>query len=72
MAQTVKNLPAVQETWILSLGWKDHLKQGMATHFSILARRITWTEEPHRLPSWGRKRVRTTNTFSIFFPFNLP
>ena len=45
-AQTVKNLPAVQETWVRSLCGKDPLKEGMATHSSILAWRIPWTEEP--------------------------
>ena len=49
MAQTVKNLPAVQETWVQSLGWEDPLVKGMATHSSILALRIPWTEEPGRL-----------------------
>ena len=46
VAQLVKNLPAMQETWIPSLGWEDPLEQGMATHSSILAWRIPWTEEP--------------------------
>jgi len=40
----VKNLPAMQETWVLSLGWEDPLEKGMATHSSILVWRITWTE----------------------------
>ena len=43
VAQLVKNLPAVQETWVQSLGWEDLLKKGKATHFSILAWRIPWT-----------------------------
>ena len=43
VAQLVKNLPAVQETWVRSLGWEDPLEKGMATHSSILARRIPWT-----------------------------
>ena len=43
VAQLVKNLPAIQETWVQSLGWKDHLKKGKATHPSILAWRISWT-----------------------------
>ena len=43
-AQIVKNLPAVQETWTHSLGWEDPLEKGMATHSSILAWRISWTE----------------------------
>ena len=46
MAQVVKNLPAVQETQVQSLGWEDPLEKGMATHSSILAWRIPWTEEP--------------------------
>ena len=45
----VKNLPAMQETQVQSLGWKDPLEKGMTTHFSILAWRIPWTEEPGRL-----------------------
>ena len=57
MAQTVKDLPAVQETWILSLGWEDPLEKGMATYFSILAWRIPWTEEPGRLQPMGSQRV---------------
>ena len=46
VAQLVKNLPAMWETWIRSLGWEDLLEEGMATHSSILAWRIPWTEEP--------------------------
>ena len=42
----IKNLPAMQETWIQSLGWEDSLEKRTATHSSILARRIPWTEEP--------------------------
>ena len=53
VAQMVKNLPVVQETWIQSLGWKDPLEKGMATHSSILAWRIPWTEDPGRLQSMG-------------------
>ena len=45
MAQTVKNLSAMPETWVLSLGQEDPLKKGMATHFSILAWKIPWIEE---------------------------
>ena len=47
----VKNLPAKQETWIQSLGWKDPLEKEMATHSSILAQEIPWTEEPGSLQS---------------------
>ena len=46
MAQTVKDLPAMQETQVQSLGQEDHLEKGMTTHSSILTWRITWTEEP--------------------------
>ena len=57
MAQTVKNLLAMQETWVLSLGWEDPLEKEMATHSSILAWRIPWTEEPGGLQSMGLQRV---------------
>ena len=53
MAHMVKNLPVVGETWVGSLGWEDPLEKGMATHTSILAWRISWTEEPGRLWSMG-------------------
>ena len=46
VTQTIRNLPAVQETWVQSLGWKDPLEKGTAAHSSILAWRILWTEEP--------------------------
>ena len=59
MARTVKNLPAMQETQVLSLGWEDILEKGMATHFSILAWRIPWTEEPGYSP-WGHKESDMT------------
>ena len=58
VAQTVKNLPAMWETWVQSLGWEDPLEEGMATHSSILAWRIQWTEEPGRLKSMRLQRVR--------------
>ena len=58
MAQTVKNPPAMQETWIRSLGWEDSLEKGMATHSSILAWKIPWAEEPGGLQSMGLQRVR--------------
>ena len=51
VAQMVKNLTAVQETWVRSLGWEDPLEKEMATHSSILAWRIPWTEEPGGLQS---------------------
>ena len=58
MAQLVKNLRAMRETWIQFLGWEDPLEKGMAIHSSILAWRISWTEEPGRLQSMGLQRVR--------------
>ena len=58
MAQTVKNLPAMQETCVQSLSQEDPLEKEMATHSSILTYRIPWTEEPGRLLSLGLLRVR--------------
>ena len=58
MAQTVKNLPAVQETRVQSLGREDPLEEEMATHSSILAWRIPWSEEPGGLQSTGSQRVQ--------------
>ena len=55
--QMVKKLPAVQETQVLSLGQEDPLEKKMATHFSLLAWRIPWTEEPGRLQSMESQRV---------------
>ena len=57
MAQMVKNLPAMQETWVLPLGWEDHVKKGMTTYSSILAWRFPWTEEPDGVQSMGSQRV---------------
>ena len=57
VTQTVENPPAMQETWIQFLGGEDSLEKGMATHSSILARRIPWTEEPGRLQTMGSQRV---------------
>ena len=54
----VKNLPAMQETWVQFLGGEDPLEKGMATHSRILAWRIPWTEEPGGLQSRGAQRVR--------------
>ena len=58
VAQSVKNLTAVRETQIQSLGWEDPLEKEMATHSSILAWKISWTEEPGGLQSIGSQRVR--------------
>ena len=57
MAQLVKNLPAMQETRVQSLGWEDPLEKGMETHSSILTWEIPWTEEPGGLQSMGSQRV---------------
>ena len=57
MAQTVKNLPAIQETQVHSLGQEDPLEKGMATHSTILAWRILWIEKPDGLQSMGSQRV---------------
>ena len=57
VAQMEKSLPAVWETWVQSLGWEDPLEREMATHSSILAWRMPWTEEPGGLQSMGSQRV---------------
>ena len=57
MVQAVKRLSTMQETWVRSLGGEDLLEKEMATHSSILAWKIPWTEEPGRLQSMGSKRV---------------
>ena len=59
VVQTVKNLPAMEETWVRSLGWEDPLEKGMVTHSSILAWRIPWTEEPGGLQSMGVTKSQT-------------
>ena len=79
VAQTVENPPAMQETRVRSLGWEDPLEKGMATHSSLLAWRIPWTEEPGGLQSRGLQRVRhdrvtkpppfTKITSVLTFPF---
>ena len=58
VVQTIKSLPAMQETWVLSLGQEDPLEKGMATYSSILVWRIPWTEETGGLQSMGSQRVR--------------
>ena len=61
MAQKVKNMPAIQETRVRSLGWEDPMEKEMATHSSILDWRIPWTEEPEGLYSpWVHKESDTT------------
>ena len=58
VAQTIKCLPALWQTWVQSLGWDDPLEKAMAPHSSTLAWEIPWTEEPGRLQSMGSQRVR--------------
>ena len=58
VAQTVKHMPTMWETWVQSLGQEDLLEKEMAPHSSILAWKIPWTEEPRRLQSMGSQRVR--------------
>ena len=72
LAQSVKNLPAVWETWVGSLGREDPLEKEMATHSRIIAWRVPWTEEPDRYRPWGCKSrtwlsywISTTSIFSI-------
>ena len=67
MAQTVRNLPAMWETWVQSLGWEDSLEKGVATHVSILAWRIPRTEEPGGVQSMGSQRVRHTKQLTLSF-----
>ena len=57
MAQTVKHLPAMQQTWVRTLGQEDPLEKEMAIHSSTLVWKIPWTEEPGRLQSMGSQRV---------------
>ena len=69
MAQMVKNLPAIQETWLQSMGWEDPLETGTVAHSSILAWRIQRTEEPSGLQSMWSQRIGHdcgANTFTLF------
>ena len=74
VAQMIKHLPAMWETWVRSLGWEDPVEKEMATHSSTLAWRIPWTEKSGRLQSLGSQRVRynwatSLNALEIFFLF---
>ena len=60
IAQLVKNLPAMQETWVRFLGWEDPLEKEMAIHFSILTWKTPWTEEPRGLRTMGLQESDTT------------
>ena len=66
MAQLGRNLPAMQETWVQSLGWEDSLEKEMATNSSTLAWRISWTEEPGRLQSMDSRVRHDCATFTFF------
>ena len=80
MAQTVKNLPAMQQTWVQSLDWEDPLEKGMATHSSILAWRIPMDREPWRATGaitppgspWGHKESDTTEQLIFSHEVNTP
>ena len=61
----VKNLPAIQETQVQSLGWKDPLEKGMATHSSILAWRIQWTKSLVGYSPWNHKKSDTTERLTL-------
>ena len=65
VAQMIKNLPAMQETWVWSLGWEDSLKNGMPTHFSILAWRIPLTEKPDGLQSMSDMTEQLSLVYTI-------
>ena len=67
VAQMVKCLPAMQKTWVWSLGWKDLLEKETATHSSTLTWRIPWTEEPGRLQSLGHKEMDMTEQLHLHF-----
>ena len=71
-SQTVKSLPAMQETRVQSLGWEDPLEKEMATHSSNLAWKIPWMEEPGRYSSWGCKEPDMTKQLHFFFFFFKP
>ena len=70
MAQTVKRLPAMQDTWVQSLGQEDPLEKEMATHSSTLAWRILWMEEPGRYSPWGRKESDATERLHFLSPLS--
>ena len=68
VAQIVNNLPAMQETWVWSMGWEDTLEKGMTTHSSSRSWRIPWTEEPGGLQTAELQRVKhdwVTNSFQV-------
>ena len=71
LAQTVKRLSTMRETWVQSLGWEDPLEKEMAIHSSSIAWKIPWTEEPDRLQSMGSQRVRHDWATSLSFTFKV-
>ena len=72
MAQTVKSLPTMRETWVRSLGWEDPLEKAMATHSSTLAWKIPWTEEPGGLQSMGSQESDTTERLHFKYSLDFP
>ena len=70
VAQTVKRLSTMRETWVPSLGREDPLEKEMAIHSSTIAWKIPWTEEPGRLQSMGSQRVGHDRATSLSFPFH--
>ena len=70
VAQMVKRLPAMQETWVRTLGWEDPLEKEMATHCSTLAWKIPWTEEPSRLQSMVSQSLAQLSNFTFTFTFH--
>ena len=72
VAQTIKNLPTVQEIWFLYLGWEAPLEKGMATHSNILAWRIPWTEEPSGLQSIGlQRKIEKSHSIQTLYTVSL-
>ena len=72
LAQSVKNLPALPETWVQFLSWEDTLEKEMVTHSSILAWRILWTEEPGRLQSMGSQELDMTYRLNHHHTLTIP
>ena len=71
MAQLVKNLPAMWETWVLSLGWEDPLEKGKTTHSSILAWRIPWAVQSKELQRVGHDLATLTFTFIVDLQYSV-
>ena len=69
VAQTVKNLPAMQETWVRSLGREDPPEKGMSIHSSTLAWRIPWTEEPMGYSPWAHKELDTNEQLTYIYTY---